>query len=65
MEDFCLKELEKSNLGARPIERIFNQSIEFYLSKSLLKKEIESGDKIEVSKDAGGNVVIEKRKIIL
>jgi ATP-dependent Clp protease ATP-binding subunit ClpC len=60
MEDFCLKELEKSNLGARPIERIFNQSIEFYLSKSLLKKEIESGDKIEVLKDAEGNVVIKK-----
>jgi len=59
--DHCLKELSSINLGARPIERIFSQVIEFNLSKSLLKKKISSGDKVIVSKDSKGNILITKK----
>jgi ATP-dependent Clp protease ATP-binding subunit ClpC len=58
----CLEELSNINLGARPIERIFSQVIEFNLSKYLLKKKISSGDKVIVSKDLKGNVTIKKVK---
>ena len=59
--DHCLKELSDINLGARPIERIFSQVIEFNLSKHLLKKKITSGDKVIVSKSSKGDILIKKK----
>lgn len=47
--DFFIKELKKINLGARPIERIFANHVESFLSKLILKKEVLAGDKIEIS----------------
>ena len=49
---FFVKELEKINLGARPIERIFANEIESFLSKEILKKNISQKDQIKIFFDS-------------
>jgi ATP-dependent Clp protease ATP-binding subunit ClpC len=46
MIEFCISELKEINLGARPVERIFQKEIESTLSESLLTKKIKSDSKI-------------------
>lgn len=46
MINFCIKELEDINLGARPIERIFQKEIESTLAEGMLTKNIENNSKI-------------------
>ena len=46
MINFCIKELEDINLGARPIERIFQKEIESTLAEGMLTKSIENDSKI-------------------
>ena len=55
---FFIKELKRINLGARPIERIFANNVESSLSKSILKKEIISGDKVEISFNSKNEIKI-------
>lgn len=45
--DFLLLKLQELNLGARPIERLFNQHIESVLCKNILSKKISDNDSVE------------------
>jgi ATP-dependent Clp protease ATP-binding subunit ClpC len=51
MVDFCIKELEEINLGARPVERIFQKEIESTLAESILIKKISNDSRISFSRD--------------
>lgn len=46
--DYFISELKSINLGARPIERIFQKQIESSLAENMLTKKIEEGSKIKV-----------------
>ena len=60
INEYCLKKLKDINLGARPIERIFNQVIEFHLSKQMLEKKVCAGDKVCFSHEGKDKIVINK-----
>ena len=53
MIDFLLKELKDINLGARPIERVFQKEIESNFAEGLLNKSITQNCKIVACKKEG------------
>lgn len=48
--DFFISELKSINLGARPIERLFQKEVESILAEKMLTKKIEPGAKVSFFK---------------
>jgi ATP-dependent Clp protease ATP-binding subunit ClpC len=48
--DYFVSELKSINLGARPIERIFQKEIESSLAENMLTKKIEEGSKVQLTR---------------